>query len=635
MVPQRYNKFMNQRFYFSLFAIVSLAISSSAAPTDKHTTFSTKGWTIHLNDQLKRDDPKAVKTMLNILDKQLQRVVDVIPPKALKHLRTVSIWINPPYEGKRGGAEYHPDIGWLKNNGRDPAMAKAIEITSVSIFPFSNKRMPYLLLHELAHAYHDQVLQFDQPEIRKAFEQARDSKGYDRVKRFNGNKIVMDKAYAMSNHKEYFAENTEAYFGKNDFFPFNQKELKAHDPKMHDLLAKVWGVKNTAAARPDSSAPPSKLAWKAAPSTTAACPPSTTGGAKAPVTFRNNRTTPVTVYWIDFKGKKAQQFTIPPGSQKRRLTYAGHSWLVTDAKGASLGHFIATDHRAWADVPAVRIPLNNGNETNAALYPITPPPTELSLNPFYHKCLNLDGFPILSSDKVSDYALREAAYLIQMMLANRPDVLKALAASGSRLTVMAHDEFTTDVPEHSHMGENSKNKSSDWWDRRARGLGGSETDPVASCGEENLLCFPGDPYAKENILIHEFAHMIHLRGLMRIDPTFDTRLEKAWKHAMAAGLWKDKYSSTNSREYFAEGVQSWFNNNRENDHDHNHVNTRKELIEYDPDLAVILKEIFGDTQLVYVKPPDRKMQAHLKNYDYTKSPKFVWPERLKKINTKR
>ncbi|MEN8802946.1 MAG: hypothetical protein ABF297_13325, partial [Thiogranum sp.] len=89
-----------------------------------------------------------------------------------------------------------------------------------------------------------------------------------------------------------------------------------------------------------------------------------------------------------------------------------------------------------------------------------------------------------------------------------------------------------------------------------------------TCGEENLLGYPGDPYADENILIHEFAHNIHLRGMANIDPTFDTRLQKAYEKAMAAGLWKNKYAATNRFEYFAEGVQSWFGNNRENDHDH-------------------------------------------------------------------
>ncbi|HTN77448.1 MAG TPA: hypothetical protein VL096_19450, partial [Pirellulaceae bacterium] len=209
-----------------------------------------------------------------------------------------------------------------------------------------------------------------------------------------------------------------------------------------------------------------------------------------------------------------------------------------------------------------------------------------------------------------------------MMLAKRPDVREAMIKSGSRLIIMAHDEYTTDQPEHAHM------KPKDYWDVRARGLGGSQTDPVCTCGEENLLCFDGDPYSAENILIHEFAHNIHLRGMVNIDKTFDDRVKQAYNDAMAKGLWKGKYGSTNHHEYFAEGVQSWFDNNRENDHDHNHVNTRRELLEYDAGLAALCREVFGDTELAYTKPTTR-VQGHLAGYDPAKSPKFIWPERLK------
>ncbi|MFN7342474.1 MAG: hypothetical protein ACK5TA_03980, partial [bacterium] len=154
---------------------------------------------------------------------------------------------------------------------------------------------------------------------------------------------------------------------------------------------------------------------------------------------------------------------------------------------------------------------------------------------------------------------------------------------------------------------------------------GSETDPYCSCGEENLLGYPGDPYSTENILIHEIAHNIHLRGVVNLDPTFNARLKKTYDEAMAKGLWKGKYASVNDREYFAEGVQSWFDNNREPDHDHNHVNTRVELLEYDPGLAALCREIFGDTELKYTKPVTR-LTGHLEGYDPSKAPTFVWPE---------
>lgn len=256
-------------------------------------------------------------------------------------------------------------------------------------------------------------------------------------------------------------------------------------------------------------------------------------------------------------------------------------------------------------------------------YTVTTPPASMKLPDFYRKYVDASGYPIVSSGQVNDYALKEAAYLVDLMLAKRPDVRKAMVESGSRLIVVGYKEFTTDIPEYTRL------KPKDYWDVRARGLGGSRTDPVCSCGEENLLAYEGDPYRAENILIHEFAHNIHLRGMVRVDKTFDERLKKAYDAAMANGLWAGVYASTNHHEYFAEGVQSWFNNNRPPDHDHNHVDTRKELREYDPGLAALCEEVFGDTKLVYTKPTTR-LTGHLVGYNPKTAPKFQWPEHLQK-----
>jgi hypothetical protein len=203
---------------------------------------------------------------------------------------------------------------------------------------------------------------------------------------------------------------------------------------------------------------------------------------------------------------------------------------------------------------------------------------------FYTQIEWLRGFPIVASQKVNPYALKEAAFIGDLMLAKRPDVLEAMVLSGARLCIMARDEFTTDLPEFTRMGDEPMRgfetfSGKDYWDGRARGTGGSTTDPYCTCAEENMLGYPGDSYEKENILIHEFAHNIHLRGLNNVDPTFDARIRRAYDAAMKEGLWKGKYASVNYCEYFAEGVQSWFDDNRENDHDHNHVNTRVELLE--------------------------------------------------------
>jgi hypothetical protein len=258
----------------------------------------------------------------------------------------------------------------------------------------------------------------------------------------------------------------------------------------------------------------------------------------------------------------------------------------------------------------------------ACRYELSPVPK--GKDSFYRKHVSAGGLPILASENVADAALKEAAFIIEGLLKGREDILKAIADSGVHLAIMAHNEYTTDIPEHSRM------KPRLFWDRRARGLGPTKARPVVSCGEENLLLYKGDPYWQENILVHEFAHAIHHMGLVTVDPAFDGRLKAIYQQAMAKGLWKGKYAGRNRAEYWAEGVQSWFDDNRENDHDHNHVNTREELEAYDPKLAALVASVFRNPQWRYVKPSEREWGGHLAGHDPTRAPRFVWPERLKR-----
>lgn len=243
----------------------------------------------------------------------------------------------------------------------------------------------------------------------------------------------------------------------------------------------------------------------------------------------------------------------------------------------------------------------------------------LSLSPFYAKHLDCGGMAILASGKVSDHALREADFLVRQMLHGRDDLLQAIAVAGIRLAVMAPSEFTLDVPEHSDLVPAS------YWNRRARGLGATKQRPAVSCGEENLLCLPGDPYPTENILIHEFAHVIHEFALAATDATFDQRLQAAFTEAKQQGRWRDHYALSNHHEYWAEGVQSWFACNRPTDP----VNDRVTLATYDPPLAALLGEVFRDNPWTYVRPDRRDPpSAHLAGFDRTMAPTFVWPKDL-------
>ena len=289
----------------------------------------------------------------------------------------------------------------------------------------------------------------------------------------------------------------------------------------------------------------------------------------------------VEVFWIAADGKRVPNGKIEPGKDS----------II----GTSLGHrFVIVDGGKETEVVS-RVPVQSFRHD---------PNAKDGIPAFYTQVVHAQGYPICASAKVNPYALKEAASLADLMLAKRPDVREAMIASGSRLCILAHDEFTTDQPEWAWLekvpvpGFESMSIK-DYRDARARGMGGSATDPFCSCGEENLLAYEGDPYSTECIFIHEFAHNIHLRGLANVDATFDRRVKANYDAAMKAGLWKGKYASVNHHEYFAEGVQSWFDNNRENDHDHNHVNTRAELLAYDPGLVTLCREVFGDTELKY------------------------------------
>ena len=257
--------------------------------------------------------------------------------------------------------------------------------------------------------------------------------------------------------------------------------------------------------------------------------------------------------------------------------------------------------------------------------PVPPPDAvrkTFNLDPFYVQWVDVEGLPVIASAKVNPYAVKEAAWLIRQMIGHRQDVLQALAKNNVRFAVMAYNELTTQIPEHSDLQPDY------YWDRRARGLGSTPARPAVSCGEENLLNYNGDPYWTENILVHEFAHAIHQMGLNTVDPDFDDRLETTYNAAKEKGLWKDTYAITNKAEYWAEGTQSWFDTNRANDSEHNHVDTRDKLKEYDPALATLLTEVYGDMDWRYNQAITRAHLSHLQGFNPEASPKFEWPAEL-------
>jgi hypothetical protein len=198
-----------------------------------------EGWTVVIGPDLQPSDQdefrqKALKALAN----QLQRVTYIVPADRVAELKKLPIWLDR--EHKLGGMQYHPDRGWLLAHGHDGRLVKHVHIPRAAELWSSHTyaKHPYAVLHELAHAYHDQVLSFEHPEILAAYKQAVADKRYENVLLYTGRRT---KHYALTDHKEYFAELTEAYFGVNDFYPFVRAELREHDSTGFATLEKIWG----------------------------------------------------------------------------------------------------------------------------------------------------------------------------------------------------------------------------------------------------------------------------------------------------------------------------------------------------------------------------------------------------------
>lgn len=227
-----------------------------------------------------------------------------------------------------------------------------------------------------------------------------------------------------------------------------------------------------------------------------------------------------------------------------------------------------------------------------AVCDVTAPPPGLGLDPFYTKYCSVRGLPIVANTVVSDDALRAAWVIINAMLDKRPEVVGALNSSHIRFGIIGANQLTLDMPEYATLP--ITNPGTDW-NARTRGLGAGTGRPLVAAGEENLLCLANGRYPRESIVIHEFSHTFLKYGIEQIDSGFRARLSAAFAAAIASGKWANTYAATNADEYWAEGVQGWFDSNDQHiptDGIHNDINTRTELIAYDPVLAALIAEVF-------------------------------------------
>lgn len=221
------------------FVIDYSAVAISAQNFRSPAIRNVEGWAVKVDPILLQPrNSNLLDSSLAALGNHLQRAKFILHNDKIKSLQAIPIWLD--FENKLEVLQYHPSARWLAQNGHNPALAKHVHVPRASqlLDPVQWAKHPYAIMHELAHAYHDQILGYDDAEVIAAFRQAKNSGSYDSVLAHDHRQA---KHYALSNVQEYFAESTEAYLGVNDFYPFVRAELKQHDPRMFSLMEKVWG----------------------------------------------------------------------------------------------------------------------------------------------------------------------------------------------------------------------------------------------------------------------------------------------------------------------------------------------------------------------------------------------------------
>jgi hypothetical protein len=226
----------------------AIATSGPSDSRDPYDVQSLEGWTVRVNRELSDGKPKLCAATLKLLRFQLYQITREVPQPALGKIQTVVIWVelNDPLFPCMC---YHADRDWVVGHGLDPRKTHGVEMANAANFLDWEHTQPWMVLHELGHAYHHDFLPdgFENPDVKAAYGHARDKGLYDAVLRNNGR---TERAYAMTNCMEYFSECTEAYFGTNDFYPFVRPELQVHDPQGYAMMKAAW---ESGSSRPTKS----------------------------------------------------------------------------------------------------------------------------------------------------------------------------------------------------------------------------------------------------------------------------------------------------------------------------------------------------------------------------------------------
>jgi len=252
-------------------------------------------------------------------------------------------------------------------------------------------------------------------------------------------------------------------------------------------------------------------------------------------------------------------------------------------------------------------PANDWRYTPVRRQPsVMAPPAKFKFDPYYTKFTLAREFPVLGSKRVSDEALLRANDIVRKMFAYRHDVLKAILADGGRLVVLSKGEQLSDLPEFRDAATKPGFGNARYWNYTAE-------SKLMVVPEENVLGLPGDPLPGRCAVVAAFARGLYTVAALRpVDPDFDMRRNKQqyelrvkrldsefdrrmkglYEAAIEKGLWKGTAAARDRTEYWAAGVEAYFDAGALTTPDgaDHPIGTREALRGYDKELYQVVEE---------------------------------------------
>lgn len=310
--------------------------------------------------------------------------------------------------------------------------------------------------------------------------------------------------------------------------------------------------------------------------------------------FENQTSTPVEVLWFSHTGEEQHFYKLNPRCSITQETFCGNVWLAKEdsASRRLLKRVKVVEKGVQRQLCYIR-PLSDGKSADPVLDEFPCP--DVRIPSCYTRILETElGIPIVAESDVCMPALHAAADIIRHMLEGCPPyVVKELKRHQCKVALIGRSKVTTDILEHSHLRGSPTPDGRDW-DVGVRGLGGTLVIPTCTVGEENVLRAKKDRFGGESILVHEFGHTVME---VSMSSKQQQRIKDCYiknKHRYTPGI----YMVADEKEYWAEGSQSWFNASKRKDVNDG-VNTREKLWKHDPELASLLREIYGNLSWRY------------------------------------